>query len=419
VADLILERIQERRSVDAGYRPPTTGPRALRQGEPFVNLTDLKRCIGKGDGTFIEYSLYQDAQQQAAQSGAVNVMDGFVSEVQLAAGENVAPKVAEAAAFARANGRRALFFPAHARTFLLNGPTIDISGLRVYGLSSGSALGSRLKTEAAVSTFATVSAHATVENLGMEHYGSAGLMIDLIQTEGDLVRNCNLVSLNNTNQGALIRIGGSNSYVDDCTISNFSPGQYSILFTRTASRILINSAVRRTYFGGPGAGISIGAAPGQARPEGITISQCNSVLTGGPLVELSSCLNFRMTDNMVDQGPASGAILLGPAGQGIMGVSIVGNYISNASGGNNGGGIVHVGSGAASLTGMVVMGNEFGYCNTGASFGQNASLISFVGNYFHDMLTGISVALFDNAQAKFGESNLLGPGVVGLTTIGS
>jgi hypothetical protein len=60
-----VDRIKERRSNVANYRPGMKGSRLLDPGEGFINFADKIRRIGNADGTFIEYSINTDAEKAA------------------------------------------------------------------------------------------------------------------------------------------------------------------------------------------------------------------------------------------------------------------------------------------------------------------------------------------------------------------
>lgn len=57
MAPIVLNRIRERRSNVAGYRPGMRGSRPLDPGEPFVNIPDKVRCIGTIGGQYITTDL--------------------------------------------------------------------------------------------------------------------------------------------------------------------------------------------------------------------------------------------------------------------------------------------------------------------------------------------------------------------------
>jgi len=69
-ANINVDLVRERRSFVAGYRPGVgNSARPLLEGEPFVNYADKVRCIGTGDGAFIESSLDTDGLKVYAQAG--------------------------------------------------------------------------------------------------------------------------------------------------------------------------------------------------------------------------------------------------------------------------------------------------------------------------------------------------------------
>jgi hypothetical protein len=77
-----IDRIKERRSGVAGYRPGMNGSRPLDAGEPFVNRADKVRCIGNGDGTFIEYPIISEAERAAPGNPVGNALTALLGNVK-------------------------------------------------------------------------------------------------------------------------------------------------------------------------------------------------------------------------------------------------------------------------------------------------------------------------------------------------
>ena len=364
------------------------------------------------------------SQAERLNAAALNVLD-YIAPSLLDGATNVSTQIAACVADARSAGIRRVVVPSTPAPLVLNGPTIDISGITLEAEGGGYGPTARIATNANATMFAASGNNATLRGLFLEHHGANGRIFSAIDgSEGHNIQDCSLVADGAGASDPMVVFTGSNSYLRDSQITNFCPNRYAVLFQRIPNvgdsvKININSGVDRCYFGGPGKGIGIGSIGGAPRPEGVVISGCNSVLTGGPLIEVSDVQSLRIINNLIDQGSEQGAIRLTPRDTGILGVQIIGNYISSVRGGNSPAAvsILHDDSGGAGLVGLLISGNEICYSRGSIQIGNNAAKISVTGNWIHDIGNTFACSQKADGQVYFDASNMLGSGVVGLTTV--
>jgi len=180
----------------------------------------------------------------------------------------------------------------------------------------------------------------------------------------------------------LIRMLGSNIFVDDNEFTTFRVNAYCINVSKQSGTININSRISNNYFGGTGKGWLIQSEHVGERPEGLTIESNKCILTGTTHVEIQEILSLKMINNMFDL--SSGAtILLNSEGLGIDNVEISSSYITAASNPTGvSGGVAIKSQGSVAITGLKILHNEIRHSAYGCALSDNLSEVKIKDNTF-------------------------------------
>jgi len=397
--------------------------RSVLTGTPAQGRTALGIAFGATAGTYVEgndarLSTVSNPVFDRAVTGGhsrtftdivadrVNILE-WITPAQLAGNIDVGPQLRACADYCRSSGRNIMYAPTIPGSLLLNS-TVDLGGVQIVGDGTKVGGGCRFICTADVTMFYSAVHRAAVRGLEIYHNGN-GVVVDFPRSDGLQIRDNYIRAANSSATQPVIRMGGSNTYIDFNAIDNFRTGAYSIDSLRTTTDVSINNRIGWNYFGGPGKGIHIasqgndGSGNPIPRQEGLDIIGNQNILTGGAFIELESILNLRVTDNMIDQCHADGAIIFKAQGTanslGIYGVTIVGNYISPPQASATATAIRHIPT-ANYVIGVTVTGNEIGYAREAAFFGANASVITFTGNFIHDLASGVAVRCSSAAIAR-------------------
>lgn len=211
---------------------------------------------------------------------------------------------------------------------------------------------------------------ARIHGCSISHDGLQGRILSFNGSGGNSAHDNTFTAGNPANTDALVWFNGSDNNVYDNKFLSRRTNGYAWKNERNDPSIIsINNSIRANYFVGSGTGGWVGDNGQAPRPEGIIVSDNNSVLTGGPFLTMRSVLSARIHGNMMDQAPAStGAVLFTPGGfgnYGLDGVVFTNNYMSAV--GNGGAGPAFI-SLAGPARGVKFIGNHM-------AFGTKAALL--------------------------------------------
>jgi hypothetical protein len=357
-----------------------------------------------------------------ASKGSVNIMD-FITDVMLTGSVDAGPALNNCANFCRNTGRLVMEVPDFSGTILVN-TSVNLTGLHFKGPDEGFTNSARFRTTANINTFYANGPSTEITGIFVEHYG-VGSIVSLPGSLAYRVARNNFTSSNASSSAPMVMFGGSNTFIHGNNFNNFNPNAFCIQMNRGTDDICINTSIKGNYMGGPGKGIQVLAsgnyattatggtvgAP-RARPEGLEVSDNQSIVYGGPFIEINSILNCRIMNNMMDQGPTVGCVVLAAQGTvpelGIYGVQITGNYISTAQDQSSGVGIRHFET-SNYCSGIMVIGNEIGFCGVGILIGRGSNEWAIEGNIFHSIGSGDNIRTYDLNIArslKIGDGNI-------------
>ncbi|WP_238314188.1 hypothetical protein [Methylobacterium crusticola] len=289
---------------------------------------------------------------------------------------------------------------------VLNGPPVDIQGVALVGRGVGTMPATRIVTSNPVDTFTAAGNSAGARGLTVEHSGPAGQIFRLHQGISHRIEDCNLAGTHPDNPDPLLSFRGANTDLEGIGFNNFRLRAYSWLCDAVAAGglININSAVRHCYQGGPGRGGWIGSSDRSTRPEGLSVDDLKSIVTGGPALTVESVLSLMVVTPMLDQVRGAGLLLRPAAPYGIDDVQILGGWIgSSPTTDPDAVGILHdpaLGHGMARLR---ALGTSFRYLERAARFGPKATdLLLDAGCAFTDLRSGIAVEVPPGASLALG-----------------
>lgn len=292
---------------------------------------------------------------------SVNALD-YVSLSAVNAQADVSSGFNAAAAAAR-TAKRPLMVPGLPGNPYILKQTVDISDVDFY------CRGANFYTGDNVHMFSAQN-KARIHGCGISHDGAQGRILSFAGGGSNSAHDNTFTAGNPANTDALVWFNGSDNNVYDNKFLNLRTTGYAWRNERTDPNIIsINNSIRSNYFVGSGTGGWVGDNGQAPRPEGIIVSDNNSVLTGGPFLTMRSVLSARIHGNMMDQAlPSTGAVLFTPGGfnnDGIDGVIFTNNYMSAVAGGGAGPAFV---SQAGPARGVKFIGNHM-------AFGTKAALL--------------------------------------------
>ncbi len=172
---------------------------------------------------------------------------------------------------------------------------------------------------------------SSIIGLTLEHTGSAGRLLSIEDCQAVSVENLRLIAVHAACADPIIYFHGSNTYIKKCRTDNLRPNAWSIDCDRTTGLLNINSNVDDNYFGGTGKGMIVHSSDDSARPEGVSWTNNDLVITNTH-VEIQCILGFYASGNMMDQANPYN-YYLNPSATlgGIEIVNITDRYISTSS----------------------------------------------------------------------------------------
>jgi hypothetical protein len=183
----------------------------------------------------------------------------------------------------------------------------------------------------------------------------------------------------------LILMLGSNTYLEEPSITTFRTNAFAVIVRKVAALININSRIEKAYMGGTGNGILVDSEQLDNRVEGLSIPDTKCVLTGGAQLLVRSVLDLTVTNGMWDRADGS-CILLDATGLGIDGVDVSGNWLSaanNPTGVSGGAGIKSQPTGP--IGNLNIINNRIRYCAYGIALTDNVSQVSISKNIITDI----------------------------------
>jgi len=281
-----------------------------------------------------------------------------------AIGDNIADDTSAIQAALNAGG--AIYFPdgIYRVTSTLN---ISVNSTTLVGGQSWSQSTMIYKTNAGDMFNVTANYFASFVGIALKHGGTSGKIMNFQNGLGHKVVECYFENLT-SNSSDIIEINSSNTFIEDCYMTNTNASAYCVHVRRTTAGILINSGVRRTYMGGIGQGVKVASSVVGARAEGIWLLDSTLITTGSYQVNVQDVLFINISNNMLDQCGSS-CIYLNGGITGVQQAVINGNYIAAATGGSTGVGI-YAGSTPTAINDIVISNNKIGYSGYGINLGS-------------------------------------------------
>lgn len=318
---------------------------------------------------------------------SVNALD-YVSLADVNAQADVSTAL-NAAANAARDAKRPLIIPSlPGKQYIIKKP-VNVSQVDIR------CDGARLYTGDATNIFEATN-NANVQGCYFAHDGPTGSIIVLAGSGNNKIHENNFSAGNASNPNPLIFFNGSVNHIYNNRFLNLRTNGHAWRNERNDPNIIsINNSVRDNYFVGSGTGGWVGDNDQAPRPEGINVTNNDSVLTGGPFLTIKSILSARVHGNMMDQAPAStGAVLFTPGGfgnYGIDGVVFTNNYMSAVANGSAGPAFVSL---AGPARGVKFVGNHMAYGTKAALLFPGIEVV-FTGNDMAGASTAHCVELSD------------------------